>query len=358
MPPLEKKNCELAWMAVEVTGGCNLDCVHCRCRDFKGLDLSKENLFRLLDEAAEFAKPVVVLSGGEPLLRDDVFEIARHGADRGLRMALATNGTLMTRAVAGRIEDSGIKIVSLSLDGATRAVHDDFRRAPGAFDAAVRAAHILKDAGIPFIINSSFTKKNQAQIKHTYRLAKTLGAKAWYMFMVVPTGRAEGAADELIDAETYDEILEWHYDAEKDECDMLMRPTCAPHYYRIIAEKNRGSGDPLERRSLSFSPGGAKGCVAAQKICFVDHEGFVYPCSYFHVPAGNFLETPFREIWEDSELFNNLRDYSKYTGDCGICEYRNVCGGCRVRAQAASGDYLAKDPLCRFVPARAGTCED
>jgi len=343
------------WIAWEVTGRCNLSCVHCRARadtDSSAGDFTTAQARALIDDIASFCSPVLVLSGGEPLMRPDLFELARYGTDKGFRMALATNGSLVTDEVCARLKESGVRIVSLSLDGATAAVHDDFRRQQGAFAGTLKAAEAFRRAGIEFIVNSSFTKRNQADIPAVYRLAKSLGARAWYLFMVVPAGRGQDILDELISREDYEGILDWHYRMEKDETEMLVRPTCAPHYYRVVAQKNKEEGAPLPRRSLSFSTGGAKGCVCAQSIAFIDHRGSVQPCSYFPVSAGNVKEKSFKDIWNDSELFRSLRDFTKYKGRCGSCEYLKVCGGCRARAEILSGDYLAEEPLCSYVPLR------
>jgi radical SAM protein with 4Fe4S-binding SPASM domain len=265
-------------------------------------------------------------------------------------MCLATNGTLVTDEVCGRIKASGIRIVSLSLDGATAEAHDDFRRQQGAFVGTMQAAEAFRRHGIEFIINSSFTKRNQKDIPAVYRLAKSMGAKAWYLFMVVPAGRGQDILDELIGREDYEKILEWHYAMEKDETDMLVRPTCAPHYYRVVAQKAKAEGSSFKRRSLTFSTGGAKGCVCAQSIAFINHKGDVQPCSYFPVSAGNVRKSSFKDIWFGSELFASLRDFKSYKGRCGACEYLKVCGGCRARAELMSGDHLAEEPLCGYLP--------
>ncbi|MDH5203919.1 MAG: radical SAM protein [Nitrospirota bacterium] len=344
------------WIAWEMTRRCNLRCIHCRSSSELEVkdhpDFSTKEAFRIIDDIAGYVKPVVVLSGGEPLLRKDIFDIAQYGRDKGFRMCLATNGTLVTDDICNEIKTSGIKIVSLSLDGSTEDVHDDFRSQKGAFDGSIRAARFFKKHGIEFIINSSFTKRNQEEIPKVYKLAKELGASAWYMFMIVPTGRGEEIMNELISKEDYEEILEWHYQMEKDEKDILVRPTCAPHYYRIVLQMSKENGVKFERRTLKFSTGGAKGCIAGQLICLIDVDGNVLPCSYFPKPAGNIKEKSLREIWENSELFKDLRDFKSYKGKCGSCEYITVCGGCRARAYSVYGDYLEEEPFCGYMPVK------
>ena len=344
------------WIAWEITRRCNLKCIHCRSSsemEVKGHpDFTTQEAFRIIDDIANYAQPVVVLSGGEPLLRNDVFEIARYGTEKGLRMCLATNGVLVTDEVCKNIKESGIKMVSLSLDGADEAVHDNFRDQKGAFAGTLHAAELFRKHGIQFLINSSFTKRNQEEIPKVCKLAKEIGATAWYMFMIVPTGRGEEILNELISKEEYEDILKWHYQMEKEEKDMLVRPTCAPHYYRIVLQQSKNEGKKFERRSLKFSTGGSKGCIAGQLIALIDVDGNVLPCSYFPKPAGNIRETSFKDIWEHSKLFKELRDFKKYRGKCGSCEYISVCGGCRARAYAIHDDYLQEEPFCSYVPVK------
>jgi radical SAM protein with 4Fe4S-binding SPASM domain len=341
----------LRWLAWEVTSRCNLACVHCRSSSSAAATEGRFTLPRaraFLDDLAAFASPTVVLTGGEPLLRDDLDAILAHGTARGFRMCVATNGTLLDDLWCERLAAGGVKIVSLSLDGASAAVHDDFRKQAGAFEGALRGIGHLRARGIPFLINSSFTRRNVADVEATYRLAKSLGATAWYMFAVVPAGRGELLAAELIPPDRYRELLAWHLAMERAEGEILVRPTCAPQYYRLIAEA-AARGEPLERRSLAFSTGGAKGCIAGQSIALVDAAGDVKPCSYFPLAAGNVFEEPFERIWRESKLLADLRAPAALKGVCGVCPHVNACGGCRVRAYAATGDYLGQDPIC--IPA-------
>ena len=344
------------WIAWEITRRCNLRCVHCRSSsqlEVEGHpDFSLDEAKRGLDDIRSYASPVVVLSGGEPLLRPDVFDIARYGTALGLRMCLATNGSLVTADTCRQITESGIRMVSLSLDGSTATVHDDFRNQPGAFDGVMNAIRLFNAHNIDFLVNSSFTKRNQDEAPKIHQLVKSLGATAWYLFMIVPTGRGEEIMAELIPPDEYEAMLNWHYDMEKEEDELLVRPTCAPQYYRVVLQRAKQEGERFKRRTLKFSTGGSKGCLAGQLICMIDVDGNVLPCSYFPLPAGNIRHQSFREIWEESPLFLEMRDFAGYKDHCGRCEYLNVCGGCRARAWAVTGDYLAGEPFCSHRPGR------
>ena len=344
------------WIAWEITRRCNLRCVHCRSSsqlEVEGHpDFSLDEAKRVLDDIHSYASPVVVLSGGEPLLRPDVFDIARYGTALGLRMCLATNGSLVTADTCRQITESGIRMVSLSLDGSTATVHDDFRNQPGAFDGVMNAIRLFNAHNIDFLVNSSFTKRNQDEAPKIHQLVKSLGATAWYLFMIVPTGRGEEIMAELIPPDEYEAMLNWHYDMEKEEDELLVRPTCAPQYYRVVLQRAKEEGEKFKRRTLKFSTGGSKGCLAGQLICMIDVDGNVLPCSYFPLPAGNIRTQSFREIWEESPLFLEMRDFAGYKDHCGRCEYLNVCGGCRARAWAVTGDYLAGEPFCSHRPGR------
>ena len=344
------------WIAWEITRRCNLRCVHCRSSSQLEVDghpdFSLDEAKRVLDDIRSYASPVVVLSGGEPLLRPDVFDIARYGTALGLRMCLATNGSLVTADTCRQITESGIRMVSLSLDGSTATVHDDFRNQPGAFDGVMNAIRLFNAHNIDFLVNSSFTKRNQDEAPKIHQLVKSLGATAWYLFMIVPTGRGEEIMAELIPPDEYEAMLNWHYDMEKEEDELLVRPTCAPQYYRVVLQRAKQEGERFKRRTLKFSTGGSKGCLAGQLICMIDVDGNVLPCSYFPLPAGNIRHQSFREIWEESPLFLEMRDFAGYKDHCGRCEYLNVCGGCRARAWAVTGDYLAGEPFCSHRPGR------
>jgi heme b synthase len=302
----------------------------------------------LLDEINATGSPIVILTGGEPLLRPDIFEIARYGTDLGLRMVMAPNGTMITEASAGQMVAAGIRRISISLDGATREKHDAFRGVPGAFEGALRGIRLAKAAGIEFQINTTITKTNLEEMPKIQELAVSLGAVAHHIFLLVPTGRGKYIADQAIDAAQYESALNWFYD-QREKTPLQLKATCAPHYYRILRQRAREEG-----KTVTFDTHGldavTRGCLGGTGFCFISHTGTVQPCGFLELDCGNVTRTPFREIWNHSEIFLSLRNYDNLKGKCGCCEYKRVCGGCRARAYEATGDYLSEEPLCTYQP--------
>ncbi len=339
----------------ELTKKCNLSCVHCRAEaennEFYG-ELGLPEIKKVIDDIAEVAKPILVLTGGEPLYRKDIFDIAVYAGSKDFRIALATNGTLITREIADTIKKTGIARVSISFDGWDAASHDSFRGIKGSFDNALRGARFLKDAGVEFQINTTITRRNVERMDDILELAKKEGAKALHLFMLVPVGCGVEIADtDMISAEKYEEALNWFYDKSKIT-DMEFKATCAPHYYRIIRQRAHDEG-----RKITFETDGmsamTRGCLAGSGVCFISHSGEVQPCGYLPESAGNVLKTPFRKIWEESSLFKSLRDVDLLKGKCGDCEYRMVCGGCRARAYYLEKDFLDEEPYCVYVPRKS-----
>ncbi|MBE0556323.1 MAG: radical SAM protein, partial [Proteobacteria bacterium] len=231
----------LRMIAWEITRSCNLACVHCRasalCGPYPG-ELDTGKCLRLIDEIAQVGTPVIILTGGEPLLRPDIYEIAAYGDSKGLRMVLATNGTFVTDAVAQKLIASGIQRVSVSIDGPDAASHDAFRCVPGAFDAALAGIEAMRRTGLEFQINTTITQKNLAQIREIHDLAHRLGAAAHHIFLLVPTGRGKEMASQAITALEYEETLNWFYEEGLD-CGIQLKATCAPHYYRIFHQRRK-----------------------------------------------------------------------------------------------------------------------
>jgi AdoMet-dependent heme synthase len=383
----------------ELTKGCNLRCIHCRASATElssPSDLSTPAARDIIDEIAAVSTPILVLSGGEPLFRSDIFQLARYGKDKGLRVALATNGTLVTKQVARKIVDSGVKRVAISLDGADALTHDTFRGIPGAFDAAITGFLNLKDLGMSVQINTTIARHNAHQLPNVLELAKSLGADALHTFLLVPVGcGVDIAAEQMVPPEEYEKMLSWFYD-QSLEGGIELKATCAPHYFRVVRQRRaaehrsaaaaalaaqpiieaaKGSPNigPTEMTmpgstGIELKPHGlgkavghpgthpsdmnamTKGCLAGTAVCFISNQGEVYPCGYLPALAGDLKKQSFADIWDNSVVFNELRDVNNLQGKCGCCEFRNICMGCRARAFAATGNYLDEEPFCVYEP--------
>jgi heme b synthase len=342
----------LRLVAWETTRNCNLACVHCRasatCGPYSG-ELDTQAALRLLDQIAEIGKPIIILTGGEPLLRGDIFDIASYGTGKGLRMVMAVNGMLVNEQMAERMANAGIQRISISLDGSSAASHDAFRGVDGAFEGALRGIAIAKAAGIAFQINTTITKSNLEQIPNILKLAEQLGAVAHHIFLLVPTGRGKYIIDQAIDAREYEDTLNWFYD-QRSKTPLQLKATCAPHYHRILRQRAKAEG-----QTVSFQTHGldavTRGCLAGSGFCFISHRGIVQPCGFLDLNCGDVTQQSFAEIWRHAPNFLKLRDTHQLKGKCGHCEYRRLCGGCRARAYEASDDFMAAEPLCLYEPA-------
>ncbi len=379
----------------EVTKGCNLRCIHCRATATELMsprDLPTDKAMNIISQIADFGNPILVLSGGEPLYRHDIFELAEYATSRGLRAALATNGTMVTKDIAEKIKNSGIKRVSISLDGSDATTHDSFRGIPGAFDAAIYGMKNLQQVGVSVQINTTIARHNAHQLPDVLELVRRLGADALHTFLLVPVGcGVDIATEQMVPPEEYERMLNWFYDQSLTG-DIELKATCAPHYFRVL--RQRRAADRMTGRQQAAPPtpqphgigptemmmpgstgislkpnGGApapqtahqgghpgdmnamtKGCLAGTGVCFISHEGEVFPCGYLPAIAGDLRKQSFAEIWNDSAVFAMLRDDDNLKGKCGCCEFRHVCMGCRARAYAATGDFLAEEPFCVYEP--------
>jgi radical SAM protein with 4Fe4S-binding SPASM domain len=366
-----------------LTQRCNLECAHCYVSASAGADargeLTTEECRRVVDQIAEVNPAAfLILTGGEPLLRRDVFDVAAYAADRGFTVVLGTNGVLLREAEARRLRESGVLGASISLDSTDADRHDRFRHAPGAWDGAVRATRVLRAAGLDFSLHMSVTDWNVDEIPAMIDLARELGAKVLNLFFLVRTGRGRRLTD--IDADAYERTLTYlarvqgvgpgplpparptggadggsagEASALEDPWstlvgqagDLLIRAKCAPHFRRIIWQMNPSS--PLLR---NYAHGA---CPAGKYYCRITPTADVTPCPYMPVAAGNLRATSFAEIWERAPVLRDLRDPA-LGGRCGACEFSKICGGCRCRAYASYGDYLAEDPACAYRPGAHG----
>lgn len=346
-------NNQLRLVFWETTAGCNLECIHCRRLDVsKELtrdDMTTEEALKFIDELAASSRPILILSGGEPLYRPDIFKIARYAVEKGLKVALATNGTLVDEGKAENIMDAGIERVSISLDGADAVTHDNFRKIKGSFESAIRGLENLKKLGMSVQINCTIARHNVDQFEDIYKLALSLGADALHIFMLVPVGcGVQIADDQMIEPEKYEYVLNKLYDKAK-ESKIHIKATCAPHYFRIMRERARKEGITISPKTHGMAAM-TKGCLAGTAVCFVSHKGEVFPCGYLPVIVGNVKTTNIRDIWNSSAIFTNLRDSSLLEGKCGVCEYKKVCEGCRARAFYDTGNYMAEEPYCIYQP--------
>ncbi len=339
----------------ELTEGCNLKCIHCRATaqpERNVQELSTEECFAIIDDLVTFANPIVVLTGGEPLYRPDFFEIAQYGTDKGLRIVMASNGTLITKEIAQKIKDVGVQRVSISIDGSNAETHDGFRGIPGSFEEALQGGRNLREVGVEIQFNTTITKHNIHEMEEIMDLTIREGAVALHTFMLVPVGcGVEISESAMLPAEEYERVLAWFYDKSK-EVPIELKATCAPHYFRIMRQKAKEEGIQITPKTHGMAAM-TKGCLAGTGVCFLSHKGRVQPCGYLPVEAGNVNQQSIREIWESSEVFEKLRDNSNLKGKCGICEYKNVCEGCRARAFSETGDYLDEEPFCNYIPRKA-----
>lgn len=295
---------------------------------------------------------ILVFSGGEPLMRPDLFDLLEHARDRHLMLAVASNGTLINDAVAQKLATSGVRRVSISLDGPDASSHDSFRRIEGAFDAAVGAIENLKQADIGVQINTTVATHNHDRLEEMYALADRLDAEALHFFMLVPVGCGlELARNMMLSSQRYEEILNWIYEKDCAEGSLRVKATCAPHYMRVWLQRRKAAGLPMQRADAGMYRM-SRGCLAGSEIVFVSHRGEVFPCGYLPTPAGNLRTQSFQEIWQNSHVLKAFREPVSLHGKCGACEYMHVCLGCRARAYAATGDVLAEEPCCLHQPAR------
>jgi AdoMet-dependent heme synthase len=367
-----------------LTRRCNLECAHCymsahASADTRG-ELSTDECRRVMDEIAAVNPDVfLILTGGEPLLRRDIWELAACAAEHRFTTVLGTNGVLLREKEARLMREHRVLGASISLDSTDRAKHDAFRRQPGAWDAAVRATRVLADEGLDFSLHMSVTDWNVDDVPAMIDLARRLGAKVLNFFFLVRTGRGRDLTD--IDASAYERILTYLAKVQgagagppsfvrrmlgvgapdggarqRDFEDpwstpvgradgLLIRAKCAPHFRRILYKLNPSS--PLLRNYAHGS------CPAGKYYCRITPTGDVTPCPYMPVAAGSLRERSFAELWRGAEVFQDLRD-PRLGGRCGACEFSKICGGCRCRAYATHGDYLAEDPACAYEPGAHG----
>ena len=342
-------------MSWNVTRECNMKCSHCYINaDEKKLcnELTTQEAKDLMDQIYQVSSPLLILSGGEPLLRQDIFELIRYGSKKGLKMGLGSNGSLIDEDVARKLKEAGIATVSISLDSNVATQHDEFRGVSGAWEKAIEACKALRKNNVLVQVNATLTQQNYDQIDDIMSLAESIGVENFHLFFLVPTGRGTKLTD--ISPEKYEEMITKTF-AKTANHKLNVRPSCAPQFMRIA--QNTG----LDMRQW------IRGCIAGLYYCRIYPNGDVTPCPYLPIKLGNIREKSFKEIWFNSKVFRDLREPNSLKGKCGICEYRSLCGGCRARAYGLSNDfidycgdlhepaelkndYLTEDPWCVYQP--------
>lgn len=343
-----------------ITNRCNLSCEHCYSRSGPGDsaegELSTAEALDLINDLAHTGIPLIIFSGGEPLARSDIWTLAEHAREHGIKTALSTNGTLITTEVATKIRDSGIEYAGISLDGACAETHDRFRNFPGAFERAVAAFIRCKAAGIRTGVRVTLTRENYGELGPLIDLSRELGASRFCLYWMVPCGRGEGSYSRLqLNCREVEDALGLLYREAKevDPSRMEFLTVDAPQdcIHLIRSMEREGSPDLADARALIKSMKG--GCSAGDRVANIDPWGNVYPCQFARSPeflAGNIRERPFSVIWEDDSLpvLRQFREKETHiSGRCRECGYFTLCGGgCRVRAYAETGDINAPDPFC------------
>ena len=334
---------------------CNLKCSHCyiNAEETKMVDeLSTDAAKMLIHQIIEVSRPLLILSGGEPLLREDIYEIIKYGADRGLRMGMGSNGMLIDTEVARKLKDAGMWTVAISLDSSDPQRHDEFRGVKGCWERAVNAIKVLKEAGVEVQVNCTVTRQNYDEIEEIMALAESLGVDNFHLFFLVPTGRGTDIED--ITPEMYEKMIQSTL-AKTTKYKLNVKPSCAPQFMRVAKDQ----GVDMSRW--------VRGCMAGLYYCRIYPSGEVTPCPYMPISLGNIREKSFKDIWFNSDVFRALRNFDQLKGKCGACEHNDICGGCRARAYGVTteqmdfcgalheptevhGDYLAEDPWCIYQP--------
>ncbi|MHB9029729.1 MAG: radical SAM protein [Candidatus Latescibacterota bacterium] len=349
----------LRLIALEVTRTCTLACRHCRgdsLREEYPDELTFQEIRAILDNTARFARPILIITGGEPLTRPDVYDLAAYSTSLGFRTVLATCGHFLDDTTVPRLMDAGVMRISISLDGATSATHDRFRGVPGAFDATLRGIEALRRHGLEFQVNSTLTVLNIAELERLHDLAVSLGAAGFHPFLLVPMGRGQGLAEAALSPEEYETTLT-EIARMSARSPIEIKPTCSPHYIRVAAQLRAAAHSSEASSKIGNPVHGArhamtKGCLGGQGFVFISHRGVVQICGFLETAAGDLRAENYdlKKIWETAPLFTSIRDVKGYHGKCGLCEFNQVCGGCRARAWSHSGDYLGEEPNCTYQP--------
>ena len=313
-------------------------------------DMDTSQAVKFIDSVAKAYRTTIIISGGEPLTRPDVFDLAEYARAKGLGIIINTNGSLFDRSAAWRCVEGKLRGVQISLDGSSSRTHDGFRGVNGAFTQAIKAIDLIKLAGIKFEVFTFVTKDNLEEIPKINTLAQKLGAWGHTFVFNIPAGPFEHLQDKALSIEEYQHCLNWIFE-KKYKLRMNLKPICTPQFKRIIQQRGNELPDSINPlKSIQAMEDLGPGCPGAKTICFVASNGDVYPCQYTGHLAGNVLKRSFKHIWNKSPIFRDFRSPEKLQEKCGRCEYDESCGGCRALAEQALGNYLDEDPTCPYEP--------
>jgi len=328
-------------IALELTRHCRFHCPHCRAdasSTTPNSELTTTQWKKILKSISAFTKCVIIFTGGEPMERGDIYELISFARKLGLQPVLATCGYLIDEASIKKLKEAGVGALSLSLDGASAQTHDAIRQSDGSFDSVMKAAKLAADADLPFQINTTISKINADEVNAIALLAEQIGARCFNPFILVPTGRGREMLEYMLDPVEYETLLNRLLDL-KLSAPIDIRVTCGPQFARVFHQSS------AEKRV-----GAVNGCIGGSEFAFVSSRGDLQVCGFLQIPVGNILQKGFNfeKTWQDSELLRQIRDRASYTGKCVSCDWRDICGGCRARAYATTGDYLAADPACEY----------
>lgn len=342
----------------ETTQACDLLCKHCRASAQSNRDpgeLSTNEAMGLLRQVKRLGDPVMVFTGGDPLKRSDLSELLTFSVSLGLRTTVTPSATpLLTRAAVKRFKDCGVSRMAISIDGATAGEHDGFRQVAGSFQTSIDALNAARDFVLESQVNTTVTRSNMHRLSEIAALVAETGAKLWSVFFLVVTGRAQLEDD--LTAEEYEKVFELLYETSLS-APFDIKTTEAQHYRRYAAQRRKRDGVSAPKRNGGPPPSIARqaGINDGKGFVFVSHRGEVYPSGFLSISAGNVRTSELGDVYRDAPLFLSLRDSSMLDGKCGACEFNNLCGGSRSRAYALTGDYLASDPRCSYVPIQSLT---
>ncbi|MEO6197672.1 MAG: TIGR04053 family radical SAM/SPASM domain-containing protein [Dehalococcoidia bacterium] len=342
----------IAW---ELTRACSFACRHCRAEaqpKRNPNELTTEEAFRLIDQIKEFGDPILVVTGGDPMMRRDLFDILGYASGKGLRTSLTPTTTrLVTVEKLRQVKDAGVRRVAVSIDGPSAEAHDAFRGFQGSFDMALKIARMVGEAGLSLQVNTTVSRYNVDSLDEFIDLVSNLNAVQWSLFFLVPTGRA--LSGDMISPEEHERVFNWLYGLS-GKAPFDIKSTAAPAYRRVVIQKAMGSGasgGTLAGAGYRYEDGlnrPVQGVNDGKGFCFISHTGDVCPSGFLPLRAGNVREQSVVDIYRNSRLFRELRDPALLTGKCSDCRFREVCGGSRARAYAVTGDYLASDPSCVY----------